>query len=185
MKNIISVSGRICSGKSYVANLISEKFKFPIASFGEYLRYYCLSNKLPTDRKTLQEIGDGFIKENPKNFLIDVLNHFGGDSDSIVLDGVRHKVIFDTICNLTLHRLTVFVDADIQTRAKRCYERNIESDNFATYEKFIQADNHRVEEEIESLKLQCDIIVDSTKEFKDELFGLISTYLKANGQIKL
>jgi len=169
LKSIITLSGRISSGKSYAANLIKNEFDFPVASFGGYLKYYCEQNNLPIDRKTLQDIGEGFVKEKPHQFLIDVVSHFIGRADKIIIEGVRHKSILDAVNEVTENRLAVFVYADLQTRYDRYFKRNKDSDLLKTFEQFEIADSHTVELEIESLKPLCNIVVDSTRDYQIEL----------------
>jgi dephospho-CoA kinase len=178
LKSIITLSGRICSGKSHVAKLLSYEFGFPVASFGGYLKYYCQQNNILVERESLQNIGEEFVRTAPQQFLIDVISHFSGSSDKIILEGVRHKSILGGIEELTENAITVFIDADIQTRFKRCLERNKDSDRIKTYEDFINLDNHQVELEIESLKSHCNLIIDSTADYTHELFAFISSNLK-------
>lgn len=177
IRTIITISGRISSGKSFAADLIKKEFELPVASFGGYLRHYCGKNNLPNDRKTLQDTGEAIVKENPKQFLENVLAHFIGSADKIVLEGVRHKSILEVVNQLTQNRLSVFVEADLQTRYKRYFERNKDSDDVKTFEQFKIADSHSVEMEIESLKPLCSITVDSTKGYSTELFSFLRSKL--------
>lgn len=176
-KSIITISGRISSGKSFAADLIKNEFGFPVASFGGYLKHYCENNNLPTDRKTLQDTGEAFVKDNPKQFLENVLAHFIGSADKIVLEGVRHKSILEVVSQLTENRLSVFVDADLETRYKRYFERNKDSDGVKSFEQFKIADSHSVEMEIESLKPLCNVAVDSTTDYWHELKSIIEASL--------
>ena len=147
------------------------------ASFGAYLKYYCEWNNLPTDRKALQDTGEAFVRDNPGQFLIDVISHFIGSADKIVLEGVRHKSILEAVNQLTENRLSVFVEADLETCYKRYFERNKDSDGVKTFEQFKVADSHSVEMEIESLKPLCNIAVDSTTDYWHELKGTIEVLL--------
>ena len=167
INTIIVISGRISSGKSTVAKIISSKHSFPVASFGAYLKHYCESNGLPTDRKTLQDTGEDFVQRDPVNFLKTVVNHFIENSDILILEGVRHKIIFDEVQNICQRKLAIFVDADQNTRYKRYYDRNKDTEYSKTLEQFIESDNHIVEQGIDSLKSLCDIIIDSTKQFPE------------------
>ena len=175
LKTIIAISGQISSGKSYAANLVHNKFGFPIASFGGYLKHYCEQNNLATDRKTLQDTGEDFVKTNPKQFLINVISHSIGSSDTIILEGIRHKSIFTEATLLTENCLTIFTDADLQTRYNRYLKRNKDSDGLKTYKQFVIVNNHSVELEIESLKPLCNIVLDSTKDYSPELFSFLQS----------
>lgn len=179
VKSIISVIGHIGSGKSYASNLIQNEFGFPIASFGGYLNDYCKTKNLPLNRITLQDIGESFVEANPKQFLIDVISHFIGSSESIILDGVRHKSILVSVDQLTKNSLTVFIDADLETRYIRYYNRDKNSDGFKTFDEFKMSDNHPVELEIESLKSSCNIVIDSTKDYSNELITFLSANLNS------
>lgn len=177
LKSIITISGRISSGKSYAAIFISKQFGFPVASFGSYLKHYCEKNNLLTDRKTLQDVGENFIQTNPQLFLNNVIAHFIGESNSIIIEGVRHKIIFDTIMQLAEKSISVFIDTDQKTRYDRYCKRSKESDEVKDYNQFLISDNHSVELEIESLKPLCDIIINSTTDYSIELPRLISKKL--------
>ena len=178
-KSIISVSGHISSGKTYAANLISTEFGIPIASFGGYLKYFSEQNNLATDRKSLQDLGEEFIKKNPRQFLINVISHYIGSNDKIILEGVRHNSIFNKINQLTQNHLSVFIDTDLQTRYKRYFIRNKISDTLKTFDQYVLMDSHPVELEIESLKAQCEIVIDATKNYSSELFAFISSKLSS------
>ena len=178
LKNIIAISGQISSGKSYLANIFSEKLGFPVASFGSYLKYYSEQNNLPIDRKSLQDLGESFIKQNPQKFLNDVINYFISQSDSIIIEVIRHKVIFDLIHQISKKCLFVFVAADGITRYKRYRNRNKPTDKIKTYKQFVGSENHEVESEINSLQALSDIVVDSTKDYSLELLNFISEKVK-------
>lgn len=178
LKSVITIIGRISSGKSYSAKLIQTHFKFPVASFGSYLKYYCEQNNLPIDRKTLQNIGEIFVKKNPKQFLIDIISHFIGKADTIILEGVRHKSIFEGINQLSENHLAIFIDADLQTRYNRYYNRDKKADEVKSFEQFEISEAHSVEQEIESLKPFCDLVIDSNEDYSSKLFDYISKNLK-------
>jgi hypothetical protein len=125
----------------------------------------------------LQDTGDAFVRENPKQFLMDVIAHFICSSDKIILEGVRHKSILEAVNQLTEDRLSVFVEADLATRYKRYFERNKDSDEVKTLEQFKIADSHSVEMEIESLKPLCNVVVDSTTDSWHELKSTIEVSL--------
>jgi uridine kinase len=163
LKLIISISGRICSGKSFLANQIKNKFGLPIASFGGYLSYFCEQSHFETDRKTLQDTGEALEKENPQEFLSNVISHFIGNSNKIIVEGIRHKSMLDSSIQLSEKHLSFFLDTDIQTRYHRYCNRNHTADTIKTYEHFVTIDNHFVELEIESLKDCCDFILNGNE----------------------
>lgn len=173
LKKTVIVCGRICSGKTYISNIIFEKTKFPVASFGGYLKYYCIKNNLPTDRKTLQDTGEKLIETMPRQFLNDVIDYFIGSSDTLVIEGVRHISIFKLINELSEVIIPIFIEADQQTRYTRYNNRKKESDLSKTFEQFVILDNHPVEMETQNMKSLCKITIDSTKPFDENLFDFI------------
>jgi dephospho-CoA kinase len=177
IKIIIVVMGRICSGKTYISEAIAKKFNIPIGSFGGYLKHYCETNNLPIDRKTLQCIGENFINLNPQLFLKNVTNHFIGKSNSIIIEGVRHKIILDSIKEISAKSILIFIDVDSQIRYERFCNRIKDLDKIKTYDQFLLTDNHSVELETESLKCYCDMVIDSATDFRLKLFEYISLKL--------
>lgn len=173
LKSIITISGQISSGKSHIAELIQKEFNTPVASFGEYLRYYCEKNGLPVNRKSLQQVGETLVETNPLQFLIDVISHFIGAADRIILEGVRHKSIFEQVRHLTKNHVSIFVDADSRTRFNRYNRRSKFSDDTKTFNRFVTLDTHSVELEIESLKVMCGLVLDSTTDYADMLFEFL------------
>ena len=169
LNKVIIISGHICSGKSYTANLISQKIKYPVASFGKYLKHYCEKNNLPADRKSLQDIGEKFVETKPQQFLNDVINHFIGDSNAIIIEGVRHLSIFELIQNIAESTTSIFIEADYKTRYNRYCNRIKESDDFKSFEEFILLDEHPAEVEIKSLKSLCNITISSTKPLDEHI----------------
>lgn len=94
---------------------------------------------------------------------------------------MRHKSIFEEINQLTENHLAVFVEADLETRYKRYFSRNNDSDEVKTFEQYKIADSHSVEMEIEFLKPLCNIVVDSSKDkdYTSELLAFLSNNLKS------
>lgn len=167
MSNIhksVIVIGKICSGKSTLANFISEKYNLPIISFGGYIKSYCAKNNLSTDRKNLQDVGESFINTDHKKFLKDAILFSAKDKQEIAFEGVRHKVILTEIKETSSQAIFIFVKADIETRYKRYVERKRDSDELNTFEQFKESDSHSVEKEIDELEELCDYVIDSAED---------------------
>lgn len=174
VKKIIAICGRISSGKTTLANQIADRCKLPIASFGGFIKHYCEQNRLPTDRKNLQDVGRNFINDNPKKFLKDVIMFYKGDSEIVILEGVRHRVIIKHLSALCDESLVIFVDADPKTIYQRYTDRVKESDTEPEYDKY---DKHPVEFEVEQLKLLSHFILNSTKYQEEELFSTVDDFI--------
>jgi dephospho-CoA kinase len=159
----IAIIGRISSGKSTFAMELSNHYNITIASFGSYLKNYCENKGLKTDRETLQNIGEDFINNKPISLLWNVVTFSRQNSNDFIFEGVRHLMILEELKKSSKKYFSVFIDADHDTRFERYLERNKDSDKNKTLEQFNYSDNHPVELEIESLKNECDLIVDSRK----------------------
>ncbi len=176
LNSIIGISGRICSGKTYLANIIANKLHLPVASFGGYLRDYCEINNILINRKTLQDFGENFIQNDSEQFLIEVIDHFIGDHDSIIIEGIRHKSILKIIKTLSKSSTAIFVDMDQNTRYKRFCSRESYIDSVKTFDQFIMSDNHLVELEIQELKPLCDLVINSEADYNQKLKLLFEKY---------
>ena len=174
---IISVCGQICSGKTYAANAISDKLNIPIASFGGYVKSYCEKNGLQTDRKTLQDVGERFVTDNPTQFVMDVIEYSRGDSNRIIVEGIRHKVIFETILQISEKNISIYLEANQKARYDRFQQRKRGDTHILTFEEFSLHNNHPVEQEIEELKPLCDIVIDSTSDYMTTLLTSVEGFI--------
>lgn len=165
------ISGKICSGKSTIAKVISEKYGVPIASFGGYLRNYCQENEIEITRKNLQDIGENFIQKDAKMFLDEVISFSSKGSRSLIFEGVRHKTILNLIKGISKKSKMMYVFADKEIRYKRFIAR-AENDS-VSIEEFDVNDNHIVESEIEQIKNECDLITDTSSSSIEEMAAKI------------
>ncbi len=158
---IISISGRICSGKSFAAKVISKEYQIPIASFGEFLRVHCMNRFGTDDRVILQNEGVRLIDADPKWLLMNTINHFHIDREWMVLEGVRHLSILKLIQANFPRSISIFVDAKEETRLARFIARKENGDLDSLKEAFYLADKHPVELETDSLGPLCTYRVNS------------------------
>lgn len=185
-KFTICIIGKIASGKSTIAKCLKEIFTIPIASFGRYLTRYSETNLLSTERESLQDLGLRFIKEDPEYFLREVISYNCQDAEVIIIEGIRHNVIFDLIKKLSRHTLFVFIEASREVRYQRFLGREKEGENTLTFERFCINDEHEVEQEIDLLKGRCKVVVDtdflSVKNVVDLIMSDISRCIKDNNK---
>lgn len=162
LKKAILIVGRISSGKSTIAQSVSSQYEIPIASFGGYLKDYCTKLGLPIGRNNLQNIGDRFINERPREFLLDVIKFSDNGGGKMILEGVRHKVIFDMIKEICPNNISFFVEVSDQVRLARFLTRQKDSDIVKSESEFATMNSHPVELEVQSLKEFCDFIIESS-----------------------
>jgi|SRR6185437_1506993 len=174
----IGIIGRICSGKSTIAERISNHFDIPIISFGAYLIQYSKDNNLPIDRDSLQNLGNSFIKENSREFLQNVIMSQPITPDSMIIEGIRHLSIQKELADISNKSFFIFVESSVENRYNRYRDRKKESDEIVSYEEFIAIDNHVVESEIEALRAKCQLIINTNSEFDEDLFTQVAAFLK-------
>ncbi len=161
MNRSILIIGGISSGKSTVAKAIQKSIpNCRVISFGGYLQDYSKKRKWKEDRKSLQDLGQRFINENPVDFLENVVKYNqANDSEILIFEGVRHKPILNAISTNYPALLSIFLDVDVQTRYDRYVARSKSIDKLVSWEGFLKADSNKVEIEIESLKSDCSLIL--------------------------
>lgn len=161
-KSIVIV-GRICSGKSTLADLIYDITPNSLSiSFGDYLKRYCIDNDIEYNRNVLQDLGQQFIEKNSEKFLKNVIAFANPSKDQcLIFEGVRHISIFEAIIKNSAEFRSIYLDMDAEWRYTRYMSRDKDIDINISYEEFLRKDSHLVELEIESLKYKCGLILKS------------------------
>lgn len=124
---IILFSGKIGSGKSTLSLEVSKKLKWPVASFGNFIRKYALLNEYDTSRKSLQYIGNYLISRGWTKFCKEVLNDSDWDgSSNLIVDGIRHIEAIDTISKIVKPAKVylIYISTKNNIRKKRLQIRN-------------------------------------------------------------
>src|SRR5580704_19787856 len=70
MRQVVLISGRICTGKSGLARQLNEQFGFDVLRTSDVLREECLSRKLSQDRRSLQILGDALDAESDHGWVL-------------------------------------------------------------------------------------------------------------------
>lgn len=159
LEKAILIVGRIASGKSTIAKLMSSQYQLPIASFGSYLKSYRLSKGLSVDRADLQNLGEDFIRKDPKSFLTEVIKFSNGGSKVMIFEGVRHKIIFELIKKMCPKAFSIYIDVSDTTRLERFLARHKDIDVLKSKSEFMAANSHSAESEIVQLKGLCDYVI--------------------------
>ena len=122
----VCVAGKICSGKSTLANQIARQAGCPLVSFGGVLRHYSERNKLPVGRRNLQELGKRLIDElGFEDFLEWIIKESSIDwSQPLVLDGVRHVKIYGYMTKKFSGTILVYCDCDEEAQIVRLRTRD-------------------------------------------------------------
>ncbi|MCY3613862.1 MAG: AAA family ATPase [Bacteroidetes bacterium] len=168
---LLCFSGRIGSGKSSVSSAVASSLGWRRIGFGDFLRADLNSRGGdPNSRRQLQDLGQSRVNHDPVKFCTDVLS-FGGfePSEHIVIDGIRHSVIFEQLARLVapVEVRLIFLKADEKsrlTRLKGSMDR----------ESLLDAEQHPAEADLSgAICTQADVAVDATR----PLHEVVSTCL--------
>ena len=88
----IAITGKICSGKSTLANIIKDKLKLNKYSFADNVKKYAkeLFDMSYKDRKLIQDFAEK-LKEIDNTIWIKQLDKNIKDKDNIIIDDLRFE----------------------------------------------------------------------------------------------
>ena len=162
MKTIlICFAGRIASGKTTLSKAVAGFLKWPLASFGDYVRMEAHRKGLNESRDVLQMMGASLVEE-PDDFCHLVLQQVSWKPGlHLVIEGIRHSKILDSLRRLTdpSEVFLVFVETEEQTIKRRLAERNASGGD-----KLSDFEAHSTEREVRTdLPAAADLIIDGSR----------------------
>src|SRR5437879_5360330 len=91
MSKIVLVSGHICSGKSNLAGKLSGRFGFHIIKTSDIVREMAIREGLPTDRESLQNLGDRLDIETEGRWVLEGMERLVSKqpATNVIVDAVR------------------------------------------------------------------------------------------------
>ena len=126
--NKIGIIGKICSGKTFVANYLVDKYNFTKYSFASPLKkiakdYYNMKNK---DRILLQDLAIK-MKDIDKNVFVNYFLNNYNKYDNVVIDDLRfsNELMELKKNNFTIIKINIHKDIQLN-RYKTLYNDNIE-----------------------------------------------------------
>jgi dephospho-CoA kinase len=176
---VIAVAGRIGAGKSAIADGAATAVGGSRRSFGGAVREIAENRGLPTDRTSLQDLGEQTIAdEGWTEFVSRVL---AGDLKIVVIDGVRHIAAAEALRAVAPRDgfLLVFVDASFERRLDR-----VSSREGITRAELEAADQHPNEAEVLALRGFADIVIDNERDGPEALAEAIETIVTASRALR-
>ncbi|HIA53763.1 MAG TPA: hypothetical protein EYN91_17005 [Candidatus Melainabacteria bacterium] len=151
---VLGISGKIASGKTTLAKSLSYSLKWPVTSFGDYVRSVAIKRGLESsERRVLQDIGLELLTDDAAAFCQSVLELGQFESGgNLLIDGIRHRIVIETLKKLVLPSSFkhIHVGAIDSQRARR----------LALEESALQVlGNHTVESEIDELIDIADLVL--------------------------
>jgi CMP/dCMP kinase len=168
---IITISGTPGSGKSVVAESLAKKLGYKLYGAGDVRRKYALGQKM-----TLEELNRKSEKDPTSDHLVDDHMKKLGSEDNLVVNGrMAFKIIPESI--------KVFIDADVDVRAKRIFDAKRKEEHFAKVSDAKKSIQNRVKSDVKRYEKlygvnpydvsHYDLVVDSSNISIDEVVGQI------------
>ena len=123
---IIAITGKMCSGKSTLANYLKEHYNFKIHSFGEPVKKYTalIFKDHSKNRPIIQDFAQK-VKEIDENVWVNYLLKSIDKNDNIVIDDLRFQNEYDAIHKLGAIVIKLDIPIDFQiARLKETYPSN-------------------------------------------------------------
>ncbi len=158
---VVTFSGKIGSGKSEISSALASRLRWPLASFGDYLRSIARVRGLSESREVLQGLGESLVAGDVHGFCKAVLSQANWvPAQGLVVDGVRHSEVASTLRELVapLPLLLVLVEVPDVVRGARLFKKGVE------YELLRELDLHSTESQVSStLPHIADLKIDGTR----------------------
>lgn len=153
----ILLAGPMRAGKSTLARGVAAQLDAGMASFGDAVRERTRQLGLPESRETLQSIGERWIDEDKDGLCVQVLRPVI-DRPRVIVDGVRHASVANTLARLMCGCTTVlaYVRVDAAVRRSRFHAGGLDD---ALIESLSA---HSTEADLGSLRELADIILDGS-----------------------
>jgi len=122
----IAITGKICSGKSTLANIIKDKLKLNKYSFADNVKKYAkeLFDMSYKDRKLIQELAEK-LKEIDNDIWIKQLDKNIKDKDNIIIDDLRFENEYNYLRSNKYFIIKLLIDKNQQIkRIKELYKEN-------------------------------------------------------------
>jgi dephospho-CoA kinase len=174
---VVAFCGGVGSGKTKLSKEVASELRCRYVGFGDWVRSVALGRRLPVAREALQELGASLIAElGLDGFCRSALAHGGwACGESVVIDGVRHLEILETLRRLVAPSRVnlVFVQVDWKTQEERLRQRgSVEPDLLS------ETESHPTEVQVASILAgAADLVVDGTKcvaELREQIIDWLS-----------
>ncbi|GJJ16332.1 AAA family ATPase [Mycolicibacterium mageritense] len=149
----IALSGMMAAGKSTVSEALRVDHGFTVLAFGDVVRVEADHRGIPrSDRAALQSLGQSLFDELGADGLVGRLME--GATGDVVIDGVRHIAVLESLRTRLPSMIFGFLQADteeLDRRWRRRGESAARSDIAA----------HAVEGELDQLRDRADVVFDT------------------------
>jgi adenylosuccinate synthase len=167
MRQVVLISGHICTGKTDLANRLENEFGYHVVRTSELILAQAKKRQLKTDRLSLQELGDKLDEETGHKWLLDAVTEAAKAlpaEQPIVVDNVRtwdQLECFRQQHDFAVNHTHLYV-LDPMILEKRFNDRVAKrgSKNSETY---TDADLIKNEKDIVKFKLDADVRINTNR----------------------
>lgn len=157
--SMFGLSARMAAGKTSVSKGVAEAIYAKRISFGGVVREEAQKQSVPFTREALQDLGQSLVQEDVGKFCQRVLAEAGWTpGDSIVVDGVRHVAVLDTLRQIVQPKYfaLLYLSVDRDTQRERWKSEDL------TYTKSLEElEAHPTEIEVlQKLPEHADLVLD-------------------------
>jgi cytidylate kinase len=169
----IAISGKMCSGKTFVSSYLMKTYNLRKHSFADKLKEIAtdLFEMKTKNRKLLQHLGDK-MKEIDKDVWITYLMRSLKNKDNIIIDDVRFMNELEHLQKENFLLIRINVDNETQKeRLKECYGLN--------YSEHVSRLNHISEIDLDDCK-KFNLTVNSDENIIEKIDKFLSKHYKLN-----
>ena len=181
---VVGFAGAIASGKTTLTVEVARLLNCKRVSFGDQVRAIALERGKEPLRENLQAIGEQLVASDVENFCRAVLKQKGWKpGQSLVVDGIRHKEVLDTLKAIVAPTklVLVFIEVNQDTLRARIENRAL------SHREIDDIQQHSTEVQVKNvLPLVADCILDGHKsvaKLSEEVIDWLSEYPIRNNEI--
>jgi adenylosuccinate synthase len=158
VREVVLLSGRICTGKSGLAHALGNEFQYEILKTSDILKREATRRGLATDRQSLQALGDQLDAESKGEWVFHaVLEKVRRRDARIVVDNVRTQEQLKRFRGHHDLRVThVHLYAPLPELQRR-YEKRQQEGCFSEAETYASADVLKDDADVNFFKLDADV----------------------------
>lgn len=152
---LLAIVGQAGAGKTSLSKVISHRLNASLVSFGGFVREEALRRGLPSDRQTLQILGQQLIDQlGSETFARQVIMAASGPHDILIVDGVRSTAVWQAVQPLAQLNVLIYLDIPAAVRIERMMHRDQQ-----TKETIQTIMNHPLETHVPELKMHADVML--------------------------
>lgn len=179
MRTVVLITGKICTGKSSLANDLANDFDYHIIRTRLLIEEQAKKRNLSTDRNSLQSLGDQLDEESEHKWLFNTFHEIEKNLDSsknIVIDNIRNKKQLDQFRqHFSSEIVHVHLYAPTDHLQKR-FENKRENDS--SLENYDQANILKNEDDVNGFKKDADVRINTARSDHNDTLIRVAARLK-------